>query len=481
MKNSKRLLALAVAAACGAPLAAHATNGMNLEGYGPIATGMGGASMAYDNGTAAMMNNPATLGLADDGSRLDVALGVLGPNVESSAMGTTWKSKSDSFMMPALGWAKKDGKLTWGLGAFAQGGMGTEYKATSPGAAFVFAPSASMGGDLSGASAIAGDVMGWEEMSEVGVMRILLPVNYQVNEGLNVGGSIDFVRATMDMKMVMTGGMMADMMNPAQQNMGTLSGSMVDLIQGMAPPALYGAQFDFADKNPYSGKTEGSGFAAKIGFTYKVNSQLTVGGTYHSETSMSDLSGNATANMAVDMGGGDMVLPVNGKIKIKNFQWPATYALGLSFQATDKLMLAADVKVINWSAVMKDFKMSFTATGNTGPAAGFNDTTMDAVLFQNWKDQTVTQIGGAYKVTDATVVRAGLNIANNPIPNSTTHYLFPATIENHLTLGVGHSFSKADSVDFSLTHAPEVKVTNGLGMTIKHAQTNWQLMYSHRF
>ena len=40
-----------------------ATNGMNLEGYGPIATGMGGASMAYDNGTAAMMNNPATLQL----------------------------------------------------------------------------------------------------------------------------------------------------------------------------------------------------------------------------------------------------------------------------------------------------------------------------------------------------------------------------------------------------------------------------------
>ena len=44
---------------------AHATNGMNMEGYGPIAAAMGGASMAYDNGTAAMMNNPATIGLMD--------------------------------------------------------------------------------------------------------------------------------------------------------------------------------------------------------------------------------------------------------------------------------------------------------------------------------------------------------------------------------------------------------------------------------
>jgi hypothetical protein len=46
-----------------APSLALATNGMIMEGYGPVATGMGGAAMAYDNGTAAMANNPATLGL----------------------------------------------------------------------------------------------------------------------------------------------------------------------------------------------------------------------------------------------------------------------------------------------------------------------------------------------------------------------------------------------------------------------------------
>ena len=64
---------------------AYATNGMNMEGYGPIATGMGGASMAYDNGTAALMNNPATLGLMPQGNRLDVAVGFLGPNVKATA------------------------------------------------------------------------------------------------------------------------------------------------------------------------------------------------------------------------------------------------------------------------------------------------------------------------------------------------------------------------------------------------------------
>ena len=45
-----------------APLA-YATNGMNLDAYGALAGGMGGASYAHDSSNSAIMNNPATLGL----------------------------------------------------------------------------------------------------------------------------------------------------------------------------------------------------------------------------------------------------------------------------------------------------------------------------------------------------------------------------------------------------------------------------------
>ncbi|HEX8961888.1 MAG TPA: hypothetical protein VF801_02705, partial [Rhodocyclaceae bacterium] len=62
----------------GAAAPAFATNGMDLEGYGPVASAMGGASFAYDNGAGAMMNNPATLGLMPEGSGIGVALGYLG-------------------------------------------------------------------------------------------------------------------------------------------------------------------------------------------------------------------------------------------------------------------------------------------------------------------------------------------------------------------------------------------------------------------
>ena len=103
------------------PAVVYATNGMNLEGYGPVALGMGGASMAYDNGTAAVVNNPATIGLMPDGHRADFALGVLGPNVTASNSVGEVKSTADAFYMPAFGWVSKQGQLAYGVGLYAQG------------------------------------------------------------------------------------------------------------------------------------------------------------------------------------------------------------------------------------------------------------------------------------------------------------------------------------------------------------------------
>ena len=92
--------------ASGLLLAGHAwaTNGMLMEGYGPVGLSMGGAAQAYDNGTAAMMNNPATLQLGENGTRADLAIGLLGPNV--TAMGE--KSGGTAYWMPAFGWIRKN-------------------------------------------------------------------------------------------------------------------------------------------------------------------------------------------------------------------------------------------------------------------------------------------------------------------------------------------------------------------------------------
>ncbi len=453
MKNSKRLLALAVAAACGAPMAAYATNGMLLEGYGPIATAMGGASMAYDNGTAGVANNPATIGLAADGtSRLDVAWGFLGPDVSvtvpttSGGSGVKAKSAADAFNMPAVGWTKKSGNMAYGFGVFAQGGMGTEYAATSD------------------VALQSGDKV----RSEVGVARLIVPLTMNVNDKLTVGGSLDYVRARMDLKMAV----------PTSALNGMVTGSSSAWQAAM--PGLGGlnwARFDFSDNSDYDGAAKGDGFAYKLGLTYKVNPELTVGASYHSETALSDLSGGAA--MSAGNYGAAASNTFNGTIKVRDFQFPAELAIGMSYQPSDKLQVVADIKSVQWSSVMKKFKMTFI-----DPTMGAIDVAME----QGWKDQTVLQLGVGYKVTDAWTVRAGYNGASNPVPNQYVNYLFPAVVETHYTAGFGYAFNQMSDINFSLTYAPEVKVTgtgtvgtgNG-GQIIAHSQTNWQLMYSHRF
>ena len=107
---------------------------------------------------------------------------------------------------------------------------------------------------------------------------------------------------------------------------------------------------------------------------------------------------------------------------------------------------------------------------------------MDATLYQNCSNQNVVMLGGAYKMSDALTLRAGVNFAGNPIPDKLMNPLFPAIVKNHYALGAGYAFDKAASVDFSLTHAPSVSATNSnMAVTTEHSQTNWQLMYSRRF
>lgn len=475
------------------PQIANATNGMNLEGYGPIATAMGGASMAYDNGTAAVMNNPATLALAPEGHRADFALGMLGPNVDSSASGQTWGSSGDAYYMPAFGWSRVKGDNVWGVGVFAQGGMGTDYS-MGPGAAFS-AMAMSSGGTATGlgspsASSIANAGV-LEERSEVGVGRLIFPLAHKVNDKLTVGGSLDLVWASLDLKMAMPGAKMISMMGS-----GLIDGSMVTGLQtamgaGQLNDVYYG-YFDFSNNNDYTGQASSTGYAGKLGVTYRINDKLTLGAVYQAKTHVRDMDGRAKVSMAVSadtgyLGGGansssytDAVFPLSGTIYIRDFQWPEIFAGGLAYQATPDLMLVADLKQIVWSEVMKQFRMSFIADNSVANGA-FAGMTMNATLPQNWDDQTVVQLGAAYRLDGDWTIRGGYNRASNPVPDATVHYLFPAIVVEHYTGGVGYRLNENTDIHFSMTHVPANTVTSTEGISIRHSQTNWQLLYSQRY
>jgi long-chain fatty acid transport protein len=464
------------------PGMALATNGMNMEAYGPVAAGMGGASFAYDNGSAAVMNNPATIALMPEGNRLDVALGILGPDVNAKAPnGADAKSSGDAYYMPAFGYIRKQGALAYGLGVFAQGGMGTDYSSNS----FMGNP---------GRQAVSPNLV---NRSEVGVGRLVLPLSYDVNPSLSVAGSLDFVWAGMDLKMAMSGGQFGDMVAGlgGTQKYGTASGSLVSglsqAIMGGAITGVNWAYFDFSNDNRFTGKATATGFAGKLGLVYKVSPQITLGATYHSKTSLGDLdadntslsmSANVSARNPWQMPAGTYTLPITGKISVRNFQWPETYGFGAAFKLNEQLMLAADYKRIGWAKVMRDFKMTFTADNSAGNVAlGFAGTSMDATLYQNWKDQDVFMLGASYKPIAELTLRGGINMANNPIPDNYLNALFPAIVKTHYMLGGGYAFNKASTVDLAYTYAPRVSAMAGSTVESQHSQQNWQFMYSHRF
>ncbi len=438
MKTTHTLRAtVAASALLLASLSAHATNGMLMEGYGPQSLAMGGAATAFDNGTAAMMNNPATLQLGANGTRADLALGVLGPNVTS--MGE--KSSGTSYVMPAFGWVRKNDQYSYGIGVFGQGGMGTEYSARSMNAAGTDQP----------------------VRSELAVGRVIAPVSYKVNERTNVGATLDFTWASLDMRMASMFSQMAGM-NPVPT--GQFIGMMGGMTPETAPPTV---RIDFSDNNKFSGAAKSSGVTGKLGMTFEASKDLTLGASYQLKTRLGDMKTSATG-ATMTMG---QVL--TGRMVVQDFQMPSVLAVGASWVATPQLQLVADLKRIGWSAVMQNFKMTFESSQGLG--------TMGFTMPQNWKDQTVLSLGGAYKVDDLWTARAGYSHSTNPIPDAYVHPLFPAIVTDHYTAGFGYKISKGVSLDAAVSYAPKVTVSAGMlnGAPISHSQTNYQMMLSYRY
>ncbi len=425
-----------------ATLSAHATNGMLMEGYGPQSLAMGGAATAFDNGTAAMMNNPATLQLGANGSRLDVALGVLGPNVKSSMTGMpTASSGGTSYVMPAMGWVRKDDRMTWGVGVFGQGGMGTEY----------------------GADTFLAMQTGKDVRSELAVGRVIFPVALKVNEQLNVGASLDYSWASLDMKMAASGAQLGGMVTGGSGNIAAAAAGLTT-----AP----WARIDFSNSNKFTGAAKGAGWTGKLGLVFQASKDLSLGVSHHLKTNLRDMT---TAASGASMSGAGGFADA-GKISVINFQMPASTTVGLAWQAIPKLMVAADVKRIGWSSVMKGFSMRYDSATMGG--------NVNFTMPQNWKDQTVVALGGAYQLDDSWTLRAGYSHASNPIPDGTVNPLFPAIVKDHYTAGFGYKVSKAVSLDAAISHAPTVTVVNTSGqmpLTISHSQTNYQMLLSYRY
>jgi long-chain fatty acid transport protein len=362
--------------------------------------------------------------LRKEGNNFGIGVTVLQPDVNASipAYGLSSDSQGTSYVMPSISFIRKDGDFTYGVGVFAQGGMGTDYSGTS---------------FLSGGT-------GLPQMSQVGFGRVMFPLAYQVNKELTVAAQVDYVWSSMDLQML------------------------------QMDPQGNGGYVNVKDNSDYTGQMTGSGFAFNLGAVYKFNEEFSMGAVYRSQSNIGDLKGSGT--LTPFMGGmSPGAVPAN--YSIVDFQWPETFGLGMAWNISPEFMVVADIKQLMWSKTMANFTLNTEV-----PAFGM---AQSASMPQNWSDQTVFSLGGQYKITPDIALRMGYNYGANPVPSDTLNPLFPAIVEQHFTFGAGWQIDKANSLAIAFTYAPAVTqtMTNPTAPPIEmsHSQTLWRLNYAYSF
>lgn len=426
-------------------------------GHGPISTAMGGAATAYDVGAAGMMTNPATLSLMELGSEVHVGFDVViaDLSVKDQATGEVSSSRDHSknrgpYAAPQLAYTYRNGSLALGFGAFAQGGIGTEY-----------------GNDGFLSRATGGLDTGLESSSRLLTMNIPFAASYEVNDQLIVGASVDALWQGLNLEMLMGADQVGSLMGS-----GSVSGTLVPVLGGL--PDFRGAHFSFSRNHPVASGVDAWGFGGRVGMIYKYSPDTRIGVAYSMKSHIGDMKGDGVLT-AVDAVAGQIALP--GTVKIRDFQTPAQLNLGISHQVGSQWLLAADLSRIFWEDAMEDIDVGFVA--DTGQ-------NIDILLPQNYRDQTALSLGAAY-MTGKWTLRGGARMATQALRSDTLLAVIPAIPNTFGSLGFSYQWSTASKVDFAWTHSFEETMENSKlpntsdPIKVKHSQDSFGLAYTYRF
>ena len=213
------------------------------------------------------------------------------------------------------------------------------------------------------------------------------------------------------------------------------------------------------------------GYAGRLGLHYKINEMFSLGAQYTTEASLDLDGGTLTANYGP---AGN----VSFDAEMEDFTWPQEAEFGLAVQATQSLLVAADVKWIGWSRAIDVVKVKASG-GPPGMPAPVTPGS-DAILFNmNWDDQWVYALGVEYVINPVHTVRLGYNYGKSPVPDASLSPLFPAIVEHHATLGYRLTLNNW-AIDLAYEHAFENTQENdnpdpllnpfGPGLSVSHSQ-----------
>ncbi len=429
IRHAFRLTPLALALLAGT---AGATNGYFPHGYGVVAKGMGGASVAMTEDALGGANNPASAAFV--GSRTDLGLDRFAPSRDAERTGAGFPtlngsvdSEKPAFYVPDFGYTRAlNPQMSLGLALYGNGGMNTSYPQGNfncgGGPANMLCGSGELGVDLSQlviAPSIAFKpapdhaigvalLLGWQRFKASGLQAF-------DNPG---GGFPDFTSA---------------------------------------PGHVTNNGYD----NSY-------GVGLRIGYLGRVTSMLAIGAAYAPKMNMGRFK--EYSGLFADQG---------------DFDIPAHGAVGVAFMPVPSLTLALDYERIQYSGVgavgnASSVQLPLGASG--GPGFG-------------WKDVDVWKLGASWRVTPDWTLRLGFNRGDNPVTagDVTFNILAPGVMTKHYTAGFGWNASPQDSVNAFLMVAPRQTVTGpslfnavlgagaGGNETIGMKQSSVGISWSHKF
>jgi long-chain fatty acid transport protein len=325
--------------------AAHATNGINLIGFGAESTLMGGADVAVARDTSALNTNPAGL-TQIKAPLLDMFGSVLrttdlvhkDPRNEEHASNRYTLLGGGGYARPL-----ENTPCTAGIGLFAQGGAGG-----------VFDNLRTPFGNRDDLSSL------------FGIAKIIPGIGCEVSDKLSLGASLNIVYASIEQ----------------------------DFFANTSVSAV-----------PFAGyKLEGAsavrtGF--KLGMQYRVTPALTLAAAYTEKTELPMTGGTLTADFT-DSGLGKVKY---ADASIKGFALPREVAVGMAFKPTDNWLLSFKLNWLNWSDAINDVTLRATKPNNaSAPStygspmnADWKDQWVVATgVAYTWDDRTTLYAGHNY-------------------------------------------------------------------------------------
>jgi long-chain fatty acid transport protein len=164
---------------------------------------------------------------------------------------------------------------------------------------------------------------------------------------------------------------------------------------------------------------DGDGWGLNAAVLYKAAQNVNVGLSYRSRVKI-EVDGEA------GLTGGPAAMSAAGQTSIT---LPDLIQLGISYKASDKLNLNADIDYTLWSTYDRIVVTSSNPSFNTTDE-------------KQWKDVWCLRIGGQYQLSDQWKLRAGYVYDKNPVPESRFETRTPDSDRQGVTIGTGFATGK---------------------------------------